>query len=108
MQISNASSAPETNARVSEVTVQDVTLDKLSCRFHAIEHPQTDCEHVGVLDLDSNEPPVSVRMSNLKVLSGGSAGWSCTGPPMALAMPAISVSPPLPRTCARTVANGAQ
>ena len=100
LQISNESSAPDTNARVSEVMVENVTLKKLACRFQTTQHPQKDCQNVGVLDFNSDEPPVSMRMSNVEVLSGGDAGWSCTGPPMALATPATRVSPPLPHTCA--------
>jgi hypothetical protein len=125
------------NARVSEVTVEDVTLKKLGCRFHTAEHPQvsqsrnaeitpghinwtfdsrdntslvvvfpmqTDCEHVGVLDLNSNEPAVSARMVDLTVLVGGEAGWSCTGPPMVLAAPSVGVAPPLPASCAGAAA----
>ena len=65
---------------------------------------QTDCEHVGVLDLNSNEPAVSARMVNLTVLVGGEAGWSCTGPPMVLAAPSVGVAPPLPASCAGAAA----
>ena len=101
LQISNESSTPETSAQVSQVMVRDVTLKKLHCRFRTVDHPQTDCENVGVLDLNSNAPPVSMRMSNVEAVSGGGAGWSCTGPPMKLEMPAVGVNPPLPHACGR-------
>ena len=55
MQISNESRAPAENARVGGVTLENVTLKKLTCRFHTAAHPQSDCEHVGVIDLDGNE-----------------------------------------------------
>ena len=100
LQVSSESATPAENAHVSEVTVEDVTLSKLACRFHMSAHPQTDCESVGVIDLNGNEPPVSMRMTNMKVLAGGDGGWSCAGSPMALAAHAAGVNPPLPTACA--------
>ena len=83
-----------------QVTVEDITLNKLSCRFHTAAHPQSDCEAVGVLDLNSNEPRVDMSLRNLKVLQGAEGGWSCTGPPARLVAPPIGVVPPLPASCA--------
>ena len=99
LQVSNESTVPVENAVVSAVRVQDVTLDKLSCRFHTAAHPQTDCEAVGVVDLDGHAPAVTVHMENVKVSQGGGSGWSCTGPPMKLTAPPDGVSPPLPASC---------
>ena len=71
--------------------MEDITLNKLSCRFHTAAHPQSDCEAVGVLDLNSNEPRVDMSLRNLKVLQGGDGGWSCTGPPARLVAPPVGV-----------------
>jgi hypothetical protein len=100
LQISNASSDPAENARVSEIRVEGITLSKLSCRFHTAAHPQSDCESVGVLDLDTNAPRVDMAMRDVKVLEGGEAGWACTGPAVRLVAPPAGVDPPLPPSCA--------
>lgn len=100
MQISNASKVPAENAYVSHITVEDITLRKLRCRYYSSAHPQSDCESVGVLDLNQNEPRVDLKMRNVKVLEGGERGWSCTGPPAKLVAPPAGVAPPLPPSCA--------
>jgi hypothetical protein len=100
LQVSNSSADPAENALVDDVSVVNVTLKNLSCHFHTAAHPQRDCEAVGVLDLDSNMPAVSMYLKGIEVLAGGQGGWSCTGPPARLTAPATWVRPPLPPSCA--------
>jgi polygalacturonase len=109
LQVANSSggSGDPGSSVVSGVTIRDVAVGSLRCRFAGIHgQPQSDCHHVGVFDFNAGEAAAAMDIRNVTVRAGANTtgrGWECTGPAARLLRPdqRASVSPPLPASCAK-------